>query len=162
MEPQELLGVLLTMTEQQGQTVSTLLESLGAQVVALQKAAVTAQKAAEAVAQSAEDVMQAAQHAMPTRHQAVADAVIATVETSLADGSVSAAGILDDACRPVVEGLNAGAAAVANAQQNSNKAAASIGSNWGANVIGALVVTLIAFGSAVWLVMTLQRNEIAS
>ena len=156
MEPQDMLGVLLTMTEQQGQNVSTLLASLTEQVTALQAAATAAYEAAESVTQSADDVTEAAQNAMPTLHQAAARAVTATVEKSLSDSARSAADILEEACQPVVDRLAASAAAVASAEQKLHRAAASVGWEWAAIGCGALAVTFAAFAVAVWLGMTTQ------
>lgn len=157
-----MLGVLLTMTEQQGQSVSTLLAGLAEQVAALQDAVAAAHEAAESVAQSADEVTEAAQNAMPTLHEAAASAVTATVEKSLAESATSAADILEEACQPVVDRLTASAAAVASAEQKLHRAAASVGWKWAAIGCGALAVTFAAFAVAVWLGMTIQRGQITS
>jgi len=164
MEPQQMLGVLLNMTEQQSQTTEKLLGELKGQIAALAVATKVTQHAASSVGQSAVSVEQAARNAAPAlqkaAEEAVGEAVGIAVRRALADASGTAVAVMEEASRPMLNKLSSMAAAVNDAEDQLNEATASFGWKWIMIAGGTLAGTLAVFMLAAWMAVSLQRFQV--
>lgn len=155
-----MLGILLTLTEQQGQTTEKILASLQTEIKALQVAVDSLHAGAASVAKSAAGVSLAAKNAAPGLQAAAGNAASTAVKESMEASCATAAGALDTACEPVLRRLSAVATAVAGAEHTLRRATASFGWQWIAIACGALGATLTVFGVTGWLAIAWQRSQI--
>ena len=150
---QQMLGVLLNVTEQQSQATEKLLLELKGQIAALGMAAKVTQHAAASVEQ-------AAKNAGPSLHKAAGEAVGLAVMSALAGASGTAVAAMEDASRPILVKLSNVAAAVGNAEERLNGATASFGWKWTVIAGGTLICTLGVFMAFGWAMVGWQRYEV--
>lgn len=157
---QQMLGVLLNVTEQQSQATEKLLVELKGQIAALGVAAKVTQHAAASVGDSAASVEQAAKNAGPVLQKAAGEAVGLAVKSALAGASGTAVAAMEDASRPILLRLSNVAAAVGDAEERLNGATASFGWKWAVIAGGTLICTLGVFMAFAWLIVAWQRYEV--
>lgn len=164
MEPQQMLGVLLNMTEQQSQTTEKLLGELKGQIAALALATKVTQNAASSIGQSAASVEQAARNAAPklqkAAEEAVSEAVGIAVRRALAEASGTTVAAMEEASKPMLNKLSSMAATVNDAEEQLNEATASFGWKWAVIAGGTLAGTLAIFILVAWMAIWLQRFHI--
>lgn len=157
---QQMLGVLLNVTEQQSQATEKLLLELKGQIAALGVAAKVTQHAAASVGESAASVEQAAKNAGPALHKAAGDAVGLAVKNALAGASGTAVAAMEDASRPILVKLSNVAAAVGDAEERLNGVTASFGWKWAVIAGGTLICTLGVFMAFAWAMVGWHRYEV--
>lgn len=161
MDPtQQMLGVLLNVTEQQSQATEKLLVELKGQIAALGVAAKVTQHAAASVGDSAASVEQAAKNAGPALQKAAGDAVGLAVKSALVGASGTAVAAMEEASRPILVKLSNVAAAVGDAEERLNGVTASFGWKWVVIAGGTLTCTLGVFMAFAWVIVAWQRYEV--
>jgi hypothetical protein len=160
MEPQQMLGVLLNLTEQQSQTTEKLLAELKGQIHALQLATRETRQAAEFVEQSAAAVEQAATNAAPSLQNATREAVCSAMTDSFVDASKMAVAAFKDAFKPMLSTLTSLASTIGSAKTQLHGATASFGWKWALIASTTLASTLAVFMLSAWLAVAWQRHQV--
>jgi hypothetical protein len=162
MDAQQMLGVLLNITEQQSQTTEKLLAALKGQIDVLNVATQTAQKAASTVGQSAATVEQAARNASPAIQKATGEAVGVAVRDSLTGASEMAVAALDTASKPVIDSLAGVARAAGEAEGKLSGAVASFHWKWALMAGGLSVCSVAGVLIGVWSLVWWERHQVES
>ena len=153
MEPQQQLGVLLNLTEQQSQTTDKLLKALKGQIEELSKVATAANAAAASAAITVKN-------ATPALEKAVSDAASEAVTSSLAGASEKAVAAVSVAADPVLQSFSELTGSINQAKNTLDESIRSFGWKWILMCVG-IALGAIAFVSlVVWSSLWYQENQI--
>jgi cell division protein FtsB len=153
MDAQNMLGVLLSTTEQQSQTTDKLLAALQAQIDTLKATTQAAQRAASLVGQSAAGVG-------ATIEKATAAAVGPAVKAALVGATETAKADLDAAVQPILSKLAEVNTVAGQAEGKLRDAVASFGWKWVAVAGGTATISIAAVLLAAWLTVGWQRDKL--
>ena len=160
MDPQAMLGVLMSLTEDQQKAIAGLLGEFKGEVAGLREAVQAARQGAAKVIGAAQAVDSVIKGATPALRQAAGDGAGAAVDRSLKGAAETAAQALEQASGPVIERLSGVVQAAGQVEGQLRRTAARFSWQWAvlatASTAGGLLIVGLA-GSALsgW-----QRHEI--
>ncbi|MFZ6864765.1 hypothetical protein ACO0K7_19250 [Undibacterium sp. Ji67W] len=155
MEPQQQLGVLLTLTEQQSQTTEKLLRELQGQIAELGKVAMSANRAAASAAM-------AAQESTPALEKAIKGATREAVTDSLTGASEKAVAAVSVAAAPVLQQFSELTNSINQAKNKLDESIGNLGWKWMVLCVG-IALGMVAFVAVVvWSTVWYQRDKIST